>query len=69
MLRKGGASQAALNELAAALGDDAKFASTVTNALALKAEKSANLSDLASAAAARVRALAAVLSGAQPLAA
>jgi len=42
-----------LNELAAALGDDANFASTVTNALALKAEKSANLSDLASAAAAR----------------
>ena len=42
-----------LNELAAALGDDANFASTVTNTLALKAEKSANLSDLASAAAAR----------------
>ncbi|MEJ1939105.1 hypothetical protein WDZ92_53580, partial [Nostoc sp. NIES-2111] len=42
-----------LNELAAALGDDANFASTVTNALALKAEKSANLSDLANAAAAR----------------
>ena len=42
-----------LNELAAALGDDANFASTVTNGLALKAEKSANLSDLADAAAAR----------------
>ena len=42
-----------LNELAAALGDDANFASTVTNALALKTEKSANLSDLVSAAAAR----------------
>jgi hypothetical protein len=42
-----------LNELAAALGDDANFAATVTNALALKAEKAANLSDLASAAAAR----------------
>jgi hypothetical protein len=42
-----------LNELAAALGDDANFAATVTNALALKAEKSANLSDLSSAAAAR----------------
>ena len=42
-----------LNELAAALGDDANFAATVTNALALKAEKSANLSDLSSAADAR----------------
>ena len=42
-----------LNELAAALGDDANFVSTVTNSLALKAEKSANLSDLANAAAAR----------------
>jgi hypothetical protein len=43
-----------LNELAAALGDDANFAATVTNALALKAEKAANLSDLSSAAAAPV---------------
>ena len=42
-----------LNELAAALGDDANFVSTVTNSLALKAEKSATLSDLANAAAAR----------------
>jgi hypothetical protein len=42
-----------LNELAAALGDDANFASTITNSLALKAEKSANLSDLANAATAR----------------
>lgn len=42
-----------LNELAAALGDDANFASTVTNGLALKAEKAANLSDLTNAGAAR----------------
>jgi len=42
-----------LNELAAALGDDANFAATVTNALALRAEKAANLSDLTSAADAR----------------
>lgn len=42
-----------LNELAAALGDDANFAATVTNALALKAEKAANLSDLTSVTAAR----------------
>lgn len=36
-----------LNELAAALGDDASFSVTVTNALAAKMAKSANLSDLA----------------------
>ena len=42
-----------LDELAAALGDDANFASTVTSALAGKMAKAANLSDVASAAAAR----------------
>jgi hypothetical protein len=42
-----------LNELAAALGDDPDFASTVTNGLAGKLEKSANLSDLTNAATAR----------------
>jgi hypothetical protein len=42
-----------LDELAAALGDDANFASTMTTALAGKAAKSANLSDLTDAAAAR----------------
>lgn len=42
-----------LNELAAALGDDPNFASTVTTALATKLVKSANLSDLTDAAAAR----------------
>lgn len=42
-----------LNELAAALGDDPNFASTVTNGLAGKLEKSANLSDLTNAASAR----------------
>lgn len=35
-----------LNELAAALGDDPDFATTVTNGLAGKLEKSANLGDL-----------------------
>lgn len=39
-----------LNELAAAIGDDANFASTVTTALGTKMDKSANLSDVASAA-------------------
>lgn len=42
-----------LNELAAALGNDANFATTVTNALAGKLSKSSNLSDLTDAAAAR----------------
>lgn len=42
-----------LNELAAALGDDPDFATTVTNGLAGKLEKSSNLSDLTSAATAR----------------
>ncbi len=37
-----------LNELAAALGDDPDFATTVTNALAAKAAKASNLSDLSS---------------------
>lgn len=37
-----------LNELAAALGDDPNFATTVTTALAEKAVKASNLSDLAS---------------------
>lgn len=42
-----------LNELAAALGNDANFSSTVTNALAGKLAKASNLSDLGDAAAAR----------------
>jgi hypothetical protein len=42
-----------LNELAAALGDDAAFSATVTTALSEKLVKSANLSDLADAATAR----------------
>lgn len=42
-----------LNELAAALGDDPDFATTVTNGLAGKLDKSANLSDLTNAATAR----------------
>lgn len=42
-----------LNELAAALGNDPDFATTVTNNLATKLAKASNLSDLASAAAAR----------------
>jgi hypothetical protein len=42
-----------LDELAAALGDDANFAATVTTALATKLVKSANLSDLTDASAAR----------------
>lgn len=42
-----------LNELAAALGDDPNYAATVTTALAGKAAKSANLSDLANVTTAR----------------
>lgn len=42
-----------LNELAAALGDDPDFATTVTNALAGKLAAASNLSDVADAAAAR----------------
>jgi len=42
-----------LNELAAALGDDPNFAATVTNDLAGKLVKSANLSDLTNAVTAR----------------
>ena len=42
-----------LNELAAALGDDPNFASTVTNALAGKLAAASNLSDLPDAATAR----------------
>lgn len=42
-----------LDELAAALGDDPAFATTVTNALAGKLAKSSNLADLVDAAAAR----------------
>lgn len=42
-----------LSELAAALGDDANFASTITNGLADKLAKAANLSDLTDASAAR----------------
>ncbi|PWG16150.1 phage tail fiber repeat family protein [Salibaculum griseiflavum] len=41
------------NELAAALGDDPDFATTVTNVLAGKLEKSSNLADLTNAATAR----------------
>ena len=42
-----------LNELAAALGDDPNFASTLTNGLAGKLEKTANLGDLSNTATAR----------------
>ena len=42
-----------LNELAAALGNDANFSATVTNSLAGKLAKASNLSDLSDAAAAR----------------
>ena len=42
-----------LNELAAALGDDANFAATTATALGLKMVKTANLSDLANAGTAR----------------
>lgn len=42
-----------LNELATALGNDANFSATVTNALAGKLAKTSNLSDLSDAAAAR----------------
>lgn len=42
-----------LDELAAALGDDPNFATTVTNALAGKLAKASNLADLTDAAAAR----------------
>ena len=42
-----------LNELAAALGNDGDFATTITNGLAEKLAKASNLSDLTDAAAAR----------------
>ena len=42
-----------LNELAAALGNDGNFATTITNGLAEKLAKASNLSDLTDAAAAR----------------
>jgi hypothetical protein len=42
-----------LNELAAALGNDASFATTITNGLAEKLARASNLSDLTDAAAAR----------------
>ena len=42
-----------LNELAAALGNDANFSATITNAIAGKLAKTSNLSDLSDAAAAR----------------
>jgi hypothetical protein len=42
-----------LNELAAALGDDANFSTTVTNSIATKLAKSSNLSDLTDASTAR----------------
>jgi hypothetical protein len=42
-----------LNELAAALGNDANFSATITNALAGKLAKASNLADLSDAAAAR----------------
>lgn len=42
-----------LNELAAALGDDPNFATSVTNSINLKLAKASNLSDLADAATAR----------------
>lgn len=42
-----------LNELAAALGDDPNFATTVTNDIATKLAKASNLSDLTNAATAR----------------
>ena len=42
-----------LNELAAALGDDPNFATTITNGLADKLARAANLSDLTNAATAR----------------
>ena len=42
-----------LNELAAALGNDANFSATITNSLAGKVAKTSNLSDLSDAAAAR----------------
>jgi len=42
-----------LNELAAALGDDASFSTTITTSIGTKLAKSSNLSDLANAATAR----------------
>jgi hypothetical protein len=42
-----------LNELAAALGDDANFSTTITNSIGTKLAKSSNLSDLANAGTAR----------------
>ena len=42
-----------MNELAAALGDDANFSSTITTSLGEKLVKSSNLSDLTNASTAR----------------
>ncbi len=42
-----------LNELAAALGNDANFSATITNSLAGKLVKTSNLADLSDAATAR----------------
>lgn len=55
-----------LDELAAALGDDANFATTVTNALAGKLAKSANLGDLASKPQARANLAAVAYGSADP---
>lgn len=57
-----------LNELASALGDDAAFATTVTNALAGKAAKASNLADLGSPSAARTNLGLAVLAASGRLA-
>ncbi len=53
LINGAGTSLDTLNELAAALGNDANFATTVTTSLGTKLVKTANLSDLSDAAAAR----------------